>query len=41
MILKEECPSSIRSFRPISLCNVIVKVISRMIVNHLKEVQVK
>lgn len=32
----EERPSSIRNFRPVSLCNVTVKVISRMIVDRLK-----
>lgn len=38
LIPKEERPSSIRGFRPISLCNVAVKVVSRMIVNRLKGV---
>lgn len=33
---KEEQPSNIISFRPISLCNVTVKVISRIIVDRLK-----
>lgn len=28
----------VRKFRPTSLCNVIVKVISRLIVDHLKEI---
>lgn len=38
LIPKENRPSSIRGFRPISLCNVCVKVISRMLVNRLKEI---
>lgn len=37
LILKEDNLSSIRDFRPLSLCNVCVKVIPRMIVNRLKE----
>lgn len=36
LIPKEEKPSSIRGFRPISLCNVCVKVVSRMLVDRLK-----
>lgn len=38
LIPMEEKPSSIKGFRPISVCNVCVKVLSKMIVNHLKEV---
>lgn len=37
-IPKEEKPASIRGFIPISLCNVCVKLVSKMIVNQLKEV---
>lgn len=37
-IPKEKRPSTIRGFKPISLCNVNMKVVSKMIVNRLKEV---
>lgn len=36
LIPKEERPINIRNFRPISLCNVTIKVISRMLVDCLK-----
>lgn len=38
LIPKEDKPSSLGSFRPISLCNVSIKIVSKMIVNKLKEV---
>lgn len=38
LIPKEEKPSSIKGFKSISLCNVCVKVVTKMIVNWLKEV---
>lgn len=38
LIPKEDRPNSIRGFRPISLCNVCVKVVSKMLVNRLKEI---
>lgn len=38
LITREEKPISIRNFRPISLCNVYVKIVIKMTVNHLKEV---
>lgn len=38
LIPKEETPSTTRSFRPLSLCNVSKKVVSKMIVNRLKGV---
>lgn len=41
LIPKEDSPSSTQSFIPLSLCNVSIKVISRMIVNMLKEVLFK
>lgn len=37
LIPKEAHPTSIRGFRPLSLCNVPVKLISRIIVSRLKE----
>lgn len=37
LISEEEMPSTIRGFRPLSPCNVSVKVISKMIVNRLEE----
>lgn len=38
LIPKDSHPSAIRSFRPISLCNVSMKLISKMVVKRLKEV---
>lgn len=38
LIPKEEHPTNIRSFRPISLCNVTMKVVARMVVSRLKEI---
>lgn len=36
LILKKFCPDNVNHFRPISLCNVIFKVISKILVNRLK-----
>lgn len=38
LIPKVECPSKIREYRPISLCNVIYKLITEVIANMLKDV---
>src|SRR5436190_29430 len=38
LIPKEDKPSSIRGFRPISLCNVSIKLVTKVIVNRLKGV---
>lgn len=38
LIPKEAQPPSIRSFRPITLCNVSLKIVTKMIVNRLKAV---
>lgn len=38
LIPKEDKPCSLRSFNPISVCNVSMKIVSKMIVNRLKEV---
>lgn len=38
LIPKEEKTSNIRSFRPISLCNVIIKLATKMLVNRLKAI---
>lgn len=38
LIPKEEKPSSIRGFRPISLCNVSVKLVTKILVNRLKSI---
>lgn len=38
LVPKEETPSTIRSFRPLSLCNVSVKIVSWMIMNRLKQI---
>lgn len=36
LIPKEDKPTSIRSFRPISLCNTCIKLVTKMVVNKLK-----
>lgn len=38
LIPKEDKPSSIKGFRPISLCNVCIKLATKMFVNRLKGV---
>lgn len=37
LILKKKSPTSITDLRPISLCNVLIKVITKVIANHLKK----
>ena len=36
LIPKNSCPKNVNHFRPVSLCNIIYKVISKIIVNRLK-----
>ena len=38
LILKVNCPQKITEFRPISLCNVIYKIVSTVLVNRLKKI---
>lgn len=38
LIPEEDKPSSIKGFRPISLCNVCIKLVTKLIVNRLKGV---
>lgn len=38
LIPKEERPTSIKGFRPIRLCNVCIKLVSKVMVNHLRGV---
>lgn len=38
LIPRVGAPRSIRQYRPISLCNVIYKIISRMLVNRFRQV---
>lgn len=38
LVPKEEKPSSIKGFRQISLCNDYVNMVSKMLVNRLKEI---
>ena len=36
LISKVDCPTDLKHYRPISLCNVVYKVISKILVNRLK-----
>lgn len=36
LILKNDNPTSLKEFRPISLCNVLLKVVSKVIVNRVR-----
>lgn len=38
LIPKEESPTNIRRFRPISLCDVVIKLAMKMVVNRLEEI---
>lgn len=38
LIPKEEKPESIKGFRPISLCNVCIKLVTKTLVNRLKNI---
>lgn len=38
LILKVSCPTNITPFRAISLCNILYKIIAKMLVNHLQKV---
>ena len=38
LILKVQCPQKITEFRPINLCNVIYKIVSKVLANRLKRI---
>ena len=38
LILKVQSPSTLKEFWPISLCNVIYKIVSKVLVNRLKNI---